>query len=507
MVDFPDATSAGETQSLMKTNTSSSYSSFQTLAVVAGLMLFASAFLCPADAALGPRPPAPPLPDTAQALWGERFDEAWGVGGTNALVTVGQFQFAASWSGYALQRSGIVVPFIIPGVDDLGHTNLPTRTGGGIRFWVRPLWPSGIGPGTYARLAEMNVIGESAALWSLQVTPDGSAVSLVAQSTNGPMELLTAPISWGTDLSHLVCLNYTPESTELYLDGWLVAEGPGILSVPSVLAQLTLGSAGSGAAPIEGDIDEAYTFARPLLDFEVAFHYTAYRRQISSWAAANSSTLLQSSSRLASSDGVMESASVPLPPGPGEGGYDTNNVPQDPGPPPYQLNGMLGFLHPIVTSSNLTLIITNIDSSTVYDIYYTTNLALLPAPALCATNWAWLGRTTPGQTNFVWSSLPQPECYFILGTMLDWDHDGMPDAYENLVSHTSTNAFDQVSHDGIPDGWLVMNGLIPPATGIGNQDADQDALLNRQEYLWGSDPLKREDFRIWVSVPGKLSIP
>jgi hypothetical protein len=491
----------------MKTKSSSCYSSRQTLAGVVGLMLLAGSFLFQANAALGLRPPGPPLPDTAQALWGERFDEAWGVDGTNALVTVGQFQFAASWSGYAMHRSGTVVPFTIPGIDDLGHTNVSTLGGGGIRFWVRPLWPSGIGPGTYARLADMNVIGESAALWSLQVTPDGSAVSLVAQSTNGPLELLTAPISWGTDLSHLVCLNYTPEWTELYLDGWLVAEGPGILSVPSILTRLTLGSAGSGAAPIEGDIDEAYTFARPLLDFEVAFHYTAYRRQVSSWAAANSSTLLQSSSRLATSDGVMESASNPLPPGPGEGGYGTNNVPQDPGPPPYELNGMLGFLHPILTSSNLTLIITNIDSSAVYDIYYTTNLALLPAPALCATNWAWLGRTTPGQTNFVWSSLPQPECYFILGTQFDFDGDGLPDAWENLTSHTPTNAIDVVSHDGIPDGWLMLHGFVPPSN-VGNQDPDADALINRQEYLWGTDPYYRETFRVWLSVPsGAAGIP
>src|SRR5206468_867588 len=130
----------------------------------------------------------------------------------------------------------------------------------------------------------------------------------------------------------------------------------------------------------------------------------------------------------------------------------------------------LGFLGPIVTATNLTLILTNIGGSEVYDLYYTTNMGLLPAPALCQTNWAWLYRTAAGQTNIILLAPPsQPECYFILGTQYDYDGDGLPDAWERLVSHTPTNAIDLVSHDGIPDGWLWQHGYVPPSN-VGGQD-------------------------------------
>ena len=55
---------------------------------------------------------------------------------------------------------------------------------------------------------------------------------------------------------------------------------------------------------------------------------------------------------------------------------------------------------------------------------------------------------------------------------------------------------------GTPPAWYVQHGLDPLSPGIATQDADQDGLLNREEYLWGSDPQVSEGFSVWVSSPG-----
>ena len=44
------------------------------------------------------------------------------------------------------------------------------------------------------------------------------------------------------------------------------------------------------------------------------------------------------------------------------------------------------------------------------------------------------------------------------------------------------------SADGIPDGWLVLNGLDPLDPTVGGQDSDQDGLTNYEEMIYGTDP-------------------
>ncbi len=88
----------------------------------------------------------------------------------------------------------------------------------------------------------------------------------------------------------------------------------------------------------------------------------------------------------------------------------------------------------------------------VYDLFATTNLA--------PSAWQWLGRCSPGQTNLTVVNLATPTEFFILGLTNDADGDGLTDAYENLVSHTSpTNAYSNL--DGLPDSWEASLGLNP----------------------------------------------
>jgi hypothetical protein len=203
--------------------------------------------------------------------------------------------------------------------------------------------------------------------------------------------------------------------------------------------------------------------------------------------------------------GLASAAEVPPDPGGWDGSGGEDPAVQS-GPPVFTTSQGLCLWPPVFTSSNsLSLTLTNVEAGGVYDLLYTTNLAPLPAPALCRTNWAWLGRGCAEQGFFTVTNPPQPECYFILGNAaIDTDGDGLPDAYENLVSHTSPSGYNIASSDGYgtPDGWYLDNNLNPQTAGLADLDSDRDGLPNRQEYLWGSDPQTPEGFVVWVSSPG-----
>src|SRR5436189_6439796 len=90
-----------------------------TLWMLAASLLFVSTY-----ASARPRTPWPPFPELdGAALFHEGFN--WILGTTNAEVSVpGYGILRETWSGYALQSSGAVSPFVVPGVDAAGHTNV-----------------------------------------------------------------------------------------------------------------------------------------------------------------------------------------------------------------------------------------------------------------------------------------------------------------------------------------------------------------------------------------------
>lgn len=77
----------------------------------------------------------------------------------------------------------------------------------------------------------------------------------------------------------------------------------------------------------------------------------------------------------------------------------------------------------------------------VYDIFETTNLSVT-VPGLNGTNWLWIYRTTPGQTNFLIFDLTDSIAFFRAAKTNDTDGDGMSDAFERLSSHTDPNTPD-----------------------------------------------------------------
>ncbi len=99
-------------------------------------------------------------------------------------------------------------------------------------------------------------------------------------------------------------------------------------------------------------------------------------------------------------------------------------------------------------------------SNFLFDVFATTNL-LPNVPGLNGTNWMFVTRGLPGQTNLFVSPMPNaPVCFYRLGTLLDSDNDGLTDAFEKLVSHTDPNLWDS-NGNGIGDGDELSPSGLP----------------------------------------------
>lgn len=149
------------------------------------------------------------------------------------------------------------------------------------------------------------------------------------------------------------------------------------------------------------------------------------------------------------------------------------------------------------TSSDLWLEITNVwpDSTAslvihppvtilngVWDIFATTNLNRVVS-GLNGTNWAWLLRTVPGQTNIVVPMLSPIECYYRAAGTNDSDFDGFTDAYELWVGHTDPNVPDVIVPPVIQSQPLSQT-VVPGDTVTFSVTAGGSAPLN---YQWSLD--------------------
>lgn len=180
------------------------------------------------------------MPEFSPVSFSERFDEQFRSKVVDARVELpGVGSLVESWSGYALARSGNVLPYLIPGVVN-GRTNI--NANGAVRLWFKPRWSSastgeGTGPGHEVSLMELSVIGQSeaATVWSLRISADGSVMYLSGGSERGSEVLFKVETAWRGGEWHQVVLNYSSKGTAMVLDGEFVAEGGGVLTVPSNL--------------------------------------------------------------------------------------------------------------------------------------------------------------------------------------------------------------------------------------------------------------------------------
>lgn len=460
-------------------------------AVVSGLMF------CAGGASARPRPPLPPYPEwVGPRLFHESFDWACSHGRTNAEVVIaGYGTLRASWSGMALQRSGPVTPFVVPGIDANGHTNVASHVQSSARFWLTPSWASaslsnGMGPGTAATLAQLVALDskEAAVIWSLEGSPDGGALVLLGQTEAGPVELLKADMVWAAGTAHCVALNFGPEGTALFVDGQLVAQGEGTLGVPPKVAALVFGSDWSGNGSAEADFEDVCVFGRPLTEAAIAFYYAAHAQQAglgpiseAEWQARREAAAQRNAERagaLAATEGGGGETMLLI------GGTSTclTNV-------PVHLTNLV-----CVFDTNwgwtVTFDIQGGTNGSLYDVFTTTSLT---SNSIADSQWVWLERG-PTCSTYQYANQPAAQAFYVLGTPQDSDGDGLTDAYERLVSKSDPSDPDS-DDDGFDDRWEWENGMSPTV----NEAADP--VANGKNYTFDdAGRLTGVPHRVQVSV-------
>ena len=125
-----------------------------------------------------PRPLTPPLPSVG-LMHREHFDQPLRMASDQVIDPS---VWAESWSGYCLDRSSSeVVPWAIP----MTVTNRAwvDSFSGAVRFWYRPGYDTGAGPGHVATLLTLVTAnsGGSAVWWTLAVSQSGSNLGLFCQ--------------------------------------------------------------------------------------------------------------------------------------------------------------------------------------------------------------------------------------------------------------------------------------------------------------------------------------
>ncbi len=405
-----------------------------------------------------PRQPMPPLPEMAPVLWQEHFDQAfpYDIDDPSTLTIEDFGELVESWSGYGLGRSGVLLPaYTLPGVDDQGRA-LINPGSGAVRLWISPSWSSssikkGTGPGDLGCLLEMSAAdGRSVPVvcWSLVINPDGTRISLVADSDSGVVELLGAPIQWTAGQAHFVTLNFGTNATALYLDGQLAVQGAGTIALPASVARLTFGSASTGTEAVQAMIDELYSFRRPLTAADVAFYYTGNAAQAALGPITVEEDLVRAARVLAirsQPSRTVQSDAMLL------------ETLEESGASAYE-DGTLWIEITGATSNEVSVAVHGTQVDMAYELLSKTNLA----------DTIWVSEGQPflgqdGQTTTTVTIGDRTNSLFLRArSWVDSDGSGMPDWWQLQ--------------------WFEQTGVDPYG------DDDQDGWSNLQEYQNGTNP-------------------
>ena len=369
---------------------------------LAQMVLLAGLFWAQGICAM-PRSPLPPVPEQAP-LYYEGFDEEYFAGQTDSEIDMDGFVLEESWSGYALQRVGDVIPFIVPAVDFTGNTNVSCDTCGAFRFWINPYWTSssvtnGNIPSATAIVLEIDAVNgtQSAVAWSLQISADGNTMSLFSQTGAGLQEVLQAPISWQAGASHNVALNFGPQGSALFLDGVLAAQGSGLPSIPPSAGQLVIGSTLAGTSATGADFDEFFSFNRFLTAFDVGFYF-----QMTSGQAALGPMSAEEQPGWGQRRGGLAMNSIRSP----GNVYDPD---QDGGCPTGGLPYMTNFSAALMSNGTATISfgLAGGTNGVFYDIYSLTD----PGVFLDVSQWSWVGQALTCN-NYSFDSQPADHAFY-----------------------------------------------------------------------------------------------
>ena len=172
-----------------------------------------------------------------------------------------------------------------------GATNLNVVSEGSVMFWFAPNWAStsdtnetGNGPGVESRLLEIGKYTSNATYgwWSLYMDTTGNHFYFSAQDALGDQTTyLSAPVTFASNVWHLIALTWTSTNTALFVDGNCLTNGSGIIVLPSstVLSNgFTIGSdAATGTLQMHGALNSMTTYnsptARPKQSMRRTVHF------------------------------------------------------------------------------------------------------------------------------------------------------------------------------------------------------------------------------------------
>ena len=479
----------------MKSAKNGEHSPWNFIAVLARALLVAGFLL---GAGGGWAQSNPPLNS-----WSFRDSTNWTSDSGQAPVSFTNLDYSHLGNGASLVVSSTNPAWLQYNVAETdGATNL-TVDAGTVMFWFAPRWSStnagGAGPGEYGRLIEVGGYTPDASFgwWSLYVDDVGEHIYFSAQTndlSSNVVTYLSVPVAWTTNYFHLVALTYSATNSALYLDGALATNGPPLTTCPGadVLADgFYIGSDRNGRLQARGMFNSVATYRVPLDADKIR---QIFDRQYACYILSPlNPAMYQITSGSSSSANLSHPSSSP----------SYFNIISGAG-----CLQSLGGVGNCTTSSNVWM--TNVSASAVsqpmsfnFDIaggYYGGFYDVFASSVLGGpVTWTWMGQGMICSRYFI-PSLPMSDAvFFILGTPLDSDGDGLTDAYERLVSHSNPYVVD-TDLSGMPDGWqaLHFNGLIHNNPTL---DPDLDGLTNLKEYLYGTDPQVSEGFAVWVSSP------
>jgi hypothetical protein len=322
-----------------------------------------------------------------------------------------------------------------------------------------------------------------------------------SQDGLGDSYSLSSPVSWTTNYFHFLALSYSSTNVSLYVDGQLATNDPRGLSIwpgpAAISGGMFFGSDTNGAEQAAGMLNTVETY----------------------------NSVLDSNSIQTIYDSQNFYALMPL-----EAGFmSISSATSNPSyTPTYEAISGPGNLEWLSSVGNcaeaseydvwITNIVANMGSNGTMSVAFTIEGGEANVPYDVFANpvlhggtngipWAWMGQGTPCN-RYMLTDMPTNSCFLILGTPYTSNPGvGLTDAYELLVLQISPNG-PQYDSSGIPYAWYAQHGLTTITNGLATSDPDQDAIVNYQEYLYGTKPQISEGFAIWVSTPnGTSSIP
>ncbi len=234
--------------------------------------------------------------------FGRTFECDFNPGSTNNLPL---FQLKTENAEESQTAGAVLLPEFLPGIEGLAlrsrepadgmifdlfsdeGTPLPLESGS-MRFWFKPDWSSGEGPGGYGTLmsfGKWKAPPGMSGYWGLSLDPKGERIAFGAQSKDKGMTFIATSVSFMKDNWYEIVLTYDANATWVYIDGKAHGPGQGVSFIPPESALestgFALGNTPEGHQPVKGLIDGFEIFNYPLSQVEHQFKHFAVSAQVS----------------------------------------------------------------------------------------------------------------------------------------------------------------------------------------------------------------------------------